>query len=149
MKTQVRQYHVASGSVYTQVRHYDDAGDFVGEQWEKKSDQRTENVQFAAYVSPAMCSRIAGNYVKYQQLGRYDRMMLRKIVSLGKREHYSGNNGRIVYIAHATTIYTSTRVVRVVPPFDAISLPGDTALADEMHPGASTTGIITFMPPQR
>jgi hypothetical protein len=129
MRTQTRHYYVASGSVYTQVRHFDDEGDFVGEQWEKKTQLKTEPIGFAAYVSPSMCTRIANNYVKYQQFGKYDRVMLRKIVTLGKREHYAGYDGRVVYIAHATTIYTSTKVIRVVPPFDAV--PGnDTVIAD-------------------
>jgi hypothetical protein len=127
MKTQTRHYYVASGSVYTQVRHYDDEGDFVGEQWEKKSDHHVSGIGFAAYVSPAMCTRIANNYVKYQQFGKYDKVMLRKIVALGKHEHYSGGEGRIVYIAHATTIYTSTKVIRIVPPFDAVPI-GDSSL---------------------
>jgi hypothetical protein len=144
MKTQTRQYYVASGSVYSQIRHYDDDGDFVGEQWEKKSDHGVSAVVFAAYVSPAMCSRIANNYVKYQQFGKYDKVMLRKIVALGKREHYTGNEGRIVYIAHATTIYTSTKVIRVVPPFDAV--PGsETGL---VIPAADTAIQLTLTPPQ-
>lgn len=144
MKTQTRQYYVASGSVYTQVRHYDDEGDFVGEQWEKKTNHNTSAVGFAAYVSPAMCTRIANNYVKYQQFCKYDKVMLRKIVSLGKREHYTGNDGRIVYIAHATTIFTSTKVIRVVPPFDA----GSIADSSVIMPAADTAIQLTLTPPQ-
>lgn len=145
MKTQSRQYYVSSGSVYTQVRHYDDEGDFVGEQWEKKSAGSISTIGFAAYASPAMCTRIANNYVKYQQFGKYDKMMLRKIVALGKREHYSGSDGRIVYIAHATTIYTSTKVIRIVPPFEAVPA-GETSL---VIPSAETAIQLTLMPPQR
>ncbi len=122
MKTQTRHYHVASGGVYTQIRHLDDHGDFVGEQWEKRTEQKSEPVVFAAYVSPAMCTRIANNYIRYQQLGRFDRVLLRKLICLGKREHYCGNDGRIVYIAHATAIYTSTKVTKIVPPFDAAEI---------------------------
>ncbi|HSV27503.1 MAG TPA: hypothetical protein VLH60_06375 [Sedimentisphaerales bacterium] len=118
MRTRTRHYHVASGGVYTQIRHFDDHDDFVGEQWEKKSEQKTESIVFAAYVSPAMCTRIANNYIRYQQLGRFDRVLLRKLILSGKREHYRGTDGRIVYIAHATAIYTSTKVVKIVPPFD-------------------------------
>jgi hypothetical protein len=143
MKTQTRQYYVSSGSVYTQVRHYDDEGDFVGEQWEKKSQQGISPIGFAAYVSPAMCTRIANNYVKYQQYGKYDKVMLRKIVTLGKREHYSGPDGRIVYIAHATTIYTSTKVIRVVPPFDAVPI-GDSSI---IIPVEAATQQAALSPP--
>jgi hypothetical protein len=120
MKTQTRQYSVASGGVYTQVRHFDDDGGFVGELWEKKSADKTESIGFAAYVSPAMCTRIANNYIRYQQLGRFDKLLLRKLITLGKREHYTGNEGRVIYVSHATAIYTSTRVLKIVPPFDAV-----------------------------
>jgi hypothetical protein len=120
MKTQTRQYSVASGGIYTQVRHFDDDGDFVGELWEKKSAEKTETIGFAAYVSPTMCTRIANNYIRYQQLGRFDKLLLRKLITLGKNEHYAGNDGRIVYVSHATAIYTSTRVLKIVPPFDAV-----------------------------
>jgi hypothetical protein len=145
MKTQTRQYYVASGSVYAQVRHYDDDGDFVGEQWEKKTDHTVSAIGFAAYVSPAMCTRIANNYIKYQQFGKYDKLMLRKIIALGKHEHYTGNEGRIIYIAHATTIFTSTKVIRIAPPFDA-AMGGDTSM---LMPAADTAIQLTLMPPQR
>jgi hypothetical protein len=144
MKTQIREYYVSSGAVYTQVRHYDDDGDFVGEQWEKKTASGATAIGFCAYVSPSMCSRVASNYIKYQQFGKYDRVMLRKIVALGKHEHYNGYEGRIVYIAHATTIYTSTKVIRIVPPFEDVPLSENTAIL----PAADTTINIAFSPPQ-
>jgi hypothetical protein len=143
MRTQTRQFHVSSGGVYTHVKHFDDKGDFVGEQWEKKADQKSETITFAAYVSPAMCTRIANNYIRYQQLGRFDRLLLRKLICLGKREHYQGNDGRIVYIAHATSIYTSTKVARISPPFDTeSSSSGSTASAVEVPQ-------LTLQPPHR
>jgi|GEM_PF-5292527 len=140
MRTETRHYHVASGGVYTQVRHFDDSGDFVGEQWEKRSGQKTEAIAFAAYVSPSMCTRIANNYIRYQQLGRFDRILLRKLITLGKKEHYTGKDGRVVYIAHATAIYTSTKVMEITPPFDS-------AASDSRASASAFPSQAAFQPP--
>ena len=129
MKEHTRHFYVSSGGIYTQVRHFDENGTLIGEYWEKKADKKGEPLGMAAYVSASMCARIGDNYVRYQKLGRFDRTLLRKLICLGKHEHYTGPEGRIAYISHTTRIFTSTNGVRIVPPFDETD-----ELSQEMSP---------------
>jgi len=118
MKEQIRKYTTESGTVYTQTKHYDEKEDFVGEFWERKSDKGAEIIDLAVYISEEMTHQIATEYSKYKEQRKFGTGQLRKLISLGRHEHYKGKSGRIIYLYQGVSIYASTTVEQIEPGFE-------------------------------
>ncbi len=118
MEGETRKYITTSGNLYTQRRHCDERGDLLGEFWERQTGSSgDETINSAAYVSQQLCDRITKEYVR-SKMETFDKRKFVRLINMGKREHYKGPAGRIVYLYKDVKIYASTVVEQIEPAFE-------------------------------